>query len=288
MNKFMQSIIESDMTKEPNDEIKDAYGIFTPVRKVQFVKRYIDAADERLLRRDFVHPQFGAGYYRYCPDAEEYVYPKYAKVNVEKFDKYITRHTGVLYIQMLIEMEKSPCSYHEIYERVLKPRGISFGNDTLLFKSLMVNGLAEIDQVGKYRRKFYRPTALGKVVIETAKKNDVAFKVLRHVMKFKDDCDNIQLVNASLNLENFDDFSTSAYVSLLEALMDDNSPLHEVGSHAYWCNKLIQGLKKSDFFFSMFNCPEVQAWLEEHKTWSNVQRFMKTWNKICKKYSKAA
>ena len=260
--------------------IHDAYKVFEHKKAFNFIKPFIDAAPDTALESRFEYVA-GVGYHRIQLSS-------YNTLNVNKFSKYITRTTGQLYVKMLMAMEKDVCSYHEIYARVLKPRGIAFGNDTLLWKSLHVSGLMEIDGIGKYKRKFFRLTSLGKLVVETAKKNDVAYKVLRHFMKFKDTLDEQALISIQINPETFNDMTPESYIAMLDAILSPSSTLHEVGSYAYWLNKLVECLKKSDAFFEDFKCQEVITWIESHMSNPYVKRFNDVFQKIIKKRARTA
>lgn len=264
---------------DPNSVIRDAYKVFEPRFAADYVFKFIDAAPECALACTYDYGKY--------PN-HRILLPKYSTFNINKFAKYMTRTTGQLYIKMLMAMENDVCSYHEIYARVLKPRGLKFGNDTELWKSLHLNGLIEVDSVGKYKRKFFRLTPLGKLVVDTAKKNDVAYKVLRHFMKFKDIFDEQAMISIQINPETFNDMTPESYVAMLDAILSQSSALHEVGSYAYWLNKLIECLKKSDAFFEEFNCPEVTAWLEAHADERNAKNFNAVFQKIIKKHAKKA
>lgn len=259
--------------------LPDYNKVFEPALCVKFVSKFIDAASTKQYAKYYV-----GGYvdsWNGTPCA------KYSDANVNKFDKFLSRTLGNLYVKMLACMEDMPCSYNEIYNMVLKQRGKSFGTDIESFKNLEINGLIEIDHLGKYKRKYMKLTRLGKLVLETAKKNHIAYKVLRHFMKFKDDFD-AYLIEVNFNIETMDDISPKSFVDMLTAILDDNSVLHEIGSYAYWCNKLISTLKKNERFFEMFDCPEVNAWLDNNFSSPSVKNFKKIFDKISKKYARKA
>lgn len=257
-------------------QLSDNNKIFIPANKLNFVKKFIDATNERFYAYDYVyHPQY-----------TKIIFPAYSTRNVEHFSKYITRTTGNMYVKMLEVMSKAPCSYYEIYDAVLKPKGIAFGNDSLSFFDMERRGLIELDHLGKYKRRYFRCTALGKEVVKAANANNVAYKVLRHFLKFKDDFD-VYLINISFNPETMNDVDASAIVAMLKAIFDDNSSLHEVGSHFYFCNQLIKCLKTNATFFELFNCPEVKTYLADNASNEAVLKFNKIFSKICKKYAKA-
>lgn len=259
--------------------IHDAYKVFPAVSALQFVKKFIDAAPERTHAFYYDFDQNCVCFKKICLI--------YSAENINKFIKYLTRTTGHMYIKMLMTMDGGKTSdYESMHAQVLKPRGIRFGNDTLLWHSLQKSGLIELDHLGKYRRKFFRLTVLGQLVVDAAKKNDVAYKVLRHFMKFKDTLDDATMMTLMLNPETFNDMTPASYVSMLEAILDTSSVLHEIGSYAYWMNKLVEALKKSEVFFNEFNCSEVNAWLESHLDNENVQRFNKIFQKTMKKHVK--
>ena len=259
--------------------IHDAYGICESYYVKDFVMKFIDAAPSSALACTYD--------YRIWPHQKKNALPKDHTLNLEKFYKYMTRTTGQLYIKMLAAIEHcGDASYHEVYRMVLKPRGLKFGNDTELFKSLSINGLVELDHIGKYKRKFFRLSALGKIVLDTAKKNDVAYNVLRHFMKM-DGCDFDQkMINIQLNVDTLNDVQPESFVSLVKAILDNKSSLYETGSYAYWCNKLVECLKKNKDFFEIFNCEEVKTWLESNKSMKSVQRFIDVMNSISKKHAR--
>lgn len=248
--------------------------VFEPALCIKFVSKFIDTAPTSQLAR-------------YYDGWNAKLCAKYSDANVDKFSKFLSRTLGNLYVKMLACMEDTPCSYNEIYNMVLKPSGTPYGNDIESFKSLETNGLAEIDHLGKYKRKYMKLTQLGKLVLETAKKNHIAYKVLRHFMKFKDDFD-AYLIDVNFNVETMDDISPKSFVDMLAAILDDNSVLHEVGSYAYWCNKLIGTLKKNDRFFEMFDCPEVNEYLNSNSSNPSVKNFKKIFDKIAKKHARNA
>lgn len=255
--------------------LPDYAKVFKPAPYVKFVSKLIDAASTNQYAKYYINSWNG----NTCA--------KYSDANVDKFSKFITRTLGNLYVKMLACTEDEPCSYHEIYHRLLEPKGKPFGNDVESFKNLEINGLVEIDHLGKYKRKYMRLTPLGRIVLENAKKNDVAYKVLRHFMKFKDDFDTY-LIEVNFNIETMDDISPNSFVAMLAAILDDNSVLHEIGSYAYWCSKLLDSLKKNERFFEIFNCPEVNEYLDNNSSNSNVQNFKKVLSKISKKYVRKA
>ena len=261
--------------------IHDAYKVFPAVSALQFVKKFIDAAPSHTRAFYCDYDQNCICFKKLCPI--------YSAENINKFIKYLTRTTGHAYIKMLMTMDCGKTSdYESMHAQILKPRGIRFGNDTLLWRSLQDSGLTELDHFGKRRRKFFRLTALGQLVVDAAKKNDVAYKVLRHFMKFKDTLDDATMVTLMLNPETFNDMTSASYVAMLEAILTPGSVLHEVGSYAYWLNKLVEALKKSEVFFNEFNCSEVTAWLESHLDNENVKCFNDVLQKIVKKHSKKA
>ena len=261
------------------DTIHDAYKVFENVEAFPFIKKFIDAAPVSALAYIVDFSKW---------PAHKTPLPKYCEANIAKFSKYLTRTTGQMYIKMLIAMENDICSYHEIYARVLRPRNIPFGNDTELWKNLEANGLIELDHRGKYKRRFFRLTRLGQVVIDVARKNDIAYKVLRHFMKFKDALDEQAMISIQINPETFSDMTPESYVAMLDAILTPGSSLHEVGSYAYWLNKLVECIKKSDAFFEEFNCPEVRSWVESNMSNPNVKRFNDVFQKVIKKHAKKA
>ena len=107
-------------------------------------------------------------------------------------------------------------------------------------------------------------------------------------MKFKDTLDESTLISTQINPETFNDMTPASYVSILEAILDTSSVLHEIGSYAYWLNKLVEALKKSDAFFNDFNCNEVNDWIKSHLSDTYVKRFNAIFQKIVKKYIKKA
>ena len=91
------------------------------------------------------------------------------------------RTMGHMYIKILDVIDRhGNASYYDFHAEILKPKGKPVGNDVELFRNLESQGLTELDHLGKYKRKFFRLTALGKLVLETAKKNQPAYRVLRH------------------------------------------------------------------------------------------------------------
>ena len=263
--------------------IIDSHKITEPAFAADFVKKFIDAAPQNALHRTRIwEPGVWPSRWDYSP--------KYGTENINKFAKYMTRTTGQLYIKMLEAIDAcGDASYHDVYARVLQPRGLKFGYDINLFKSCETNGLMEIDHLGKYKREFFRLTALGKLVLETAKKNDIAYKVLRHFMKIDEGCDfDEKMIKIQLNPETLDDVQPEAFTNMLEAILDKKSSLYETGSYAYWCNKLIECLKKNEGFLELFNCQEVNDWLKAHTDMPTVQRFSDVFKKIIKKFKKNA
>ena len=247
--------------------VKDYYRIVESKPMIDFVKKFIDAAPDRVL-------------VSYWCDT----------LNMNTFSKYLTRTTGQMYVKMLDVIDhKGEASYRDIYDCLLKPKGKSFGNGAESFRNCETKGLMELDHRDKYKRKFFRLTALGKLVLETAKKNDIAYRVLRHFMKLDEGCDFDQkMITIQLNPDTLNDVTPEAFTSMLEAILDSKSELYEVGSYAYWCNKLVEALKKNPSFLEIFNCPEVNAWLEANQTVPAVQRFSKVFSKIMKKSKKNA
>lgn len=261
--------------------LKDSAGILEPKSLLQYVKPYLDIVDlKRFGKKCYIRDANNAWARRSFSNA-------YCIENVESFCKYITRTTGQLYVKMLAVIDSSPSSYDDVWLQVLKPRGISQGNDMDSFRFLKKAGLMELDHLGKYRRKFYKTTPLGKLVLETAKKNDVAYKVLRHFMTFKGDFD-AHMIDISLNPETMLDMDPETLAACIEAILSPSSCLHEIGSQFYWCNKLLECLKKSSNVFDTFNCAEINNWLEAHASEPNVQRFLVVWHKLEKKYAKVA
>ena len=262
--------------------LNDSARILEPKPLLPYVKQYIDIADIKRFKKTC-----------YVQDTNDGLWNRrtfsnaYCTQNVKSFCKYITKTTGQLYVKMLAIIDSTPSSYDDVWLQVLKPRGISQGNDMDSFKFLEKAGLMELDHLGKYRRKFYKTTPLGKLVLETAKKNDVAYKVLRHFMTFKGDFD-AHMIDVSLNPETMLDMDPKSLVACIEAILSPSSCLHEIGSQFYWCNKLLDCLKKSSNVFDTFNCSEVNVWLQAHASEPNVQRFLVVWHKLEKKHAKAA
>ena len=213
--------------------------------------------------------------------------PKYDEQNIKHFSKYVYRTLGNVFVKMLSCMENMSCSYHEIYNQILAPRGKSFGNDQLLFFDMERRGLMELDYLGKYKRRFFKLTDLGRLVLETAKKNNVAYKVLRHFIKLQDDFD-VYMIQTSFNPETTFDVTPMAFVDMLDAIFDENGDLHKIGSYSYWCVKLLDSLKKNENFFKLFNCTEVNGWIDAHMSNPSVRKFCKVFDKIIKKHTKLA
>lgn len=246
----------------------------------QYVQPFIDACGKETFT--------GNAYYDSCDCHWKYkTIHKYDNIIVKRFNKYPTRTFGQFYVKMLLEIEKHSCCYEDIWTALLKPRGKPFGNDRLSFDGLYKNNLIKFDYRGKYGRKFYKLTKLGQLVIDAARKNHVAYKVLRHFMKFEGDFE-AHVINVSLNPETIEDLEDKAFVDMLAAILDDNSDLHKLGTYAYWCQKLLACLKSSSNFFDMFMCPEVKKWLDEHAEEDNVKNFKKAIDKIAKKYARTA
>ena len=264
-----------------NTQMHDYYGIVESRPASDFVKKFIDAAPENVLTFYYVGN---------WPNRRQEYASKYGTENLNKFSKYITRTMGHVYVKILdIIDRRGSASYYDFYDEILKPKGKPVGNDVEMFRNLEFQGLTELDHLGKYKRKFFKLTALGKLVLETAKKNQPAYKVLRHFMKLDDGCDFYQkLVAVQLDPETADDTTPEAFTNMLEAILSGKSSLYEAGSYAYWCNKLVEALKKNDDFLELFNCPEVNAWLEASQTVPAVQRFSKIFKKIVAKSNKNA
>ena len=265
--------------------VKDYNGIFAPKPLLDFTKKYLDVID--LVKHGAKDFSFA-----FVPEGVFYqtfvkTFDRYSNANVDKYCKFMTRTLGNLYVKMLAELAKRPCSYDDIYTSVLAPKGIAYGNDVGTWRSLFETGLSQLDHKGAKGRKFYSLTALGKAVLDTAEKNHVAYKVLRHFMKFKDDFE-VYSLQVNFNPETMNDMDPQSFVDMLDAVLNESSDLHAVGSYAYWCNKIIDCLKKNINFFELFNCPEVNAYLEKNASCPTVQRFNKIWDKICKKHAKAA
>ena len=246
---------------------------------LQYVAPLIDAYDDSICHRNYD----ARGLWLVKGHENEYL-----EQNIRSFTKFLTKTSGALYIKMLMEMEKRPCSYHEIYEAVLKPRGIAFGNDTLLFKTLSANGLAKIHSIGKYKRKFYVPSKFGELVLDIVKKNEVAYKVLRHFMKFDGENYESHMMTIQFNPLTSNDLTTESFVNMLDAILNPDSDLHKIGSYAYWCQKLIACLKKHEEFYDIFNCPEINEYLEANKSNPSVVNFTKVFRRIGKKFAKLA
>lgn len=254
--------------------------IFKADNLFQYVRPFIDAYGKDTFT--------GNGYYDPCDCHWKYkTLHKYDEIIVKRFNKYLTRTIGQFYVKMLLEIEKRSCCYEDIWTALLKPRGKPYGNNIASFNGLRDNNLIELDYKGKYGRKFYKLTTLGKLVLDAAKKNHVVYKVLRHFMKFEGDFE-AHVVQVSFNPETMEDLDPKTFVNMIDAILNDNSDLHKLGTYAYWCQKLLTCLKSSSNFFDMFMCDEVKAWFEEHKEEYNVKNFKKVLDKIAKKYARKA
>ena len=261
-------------------ELPNTGSIFKTDYLFQYVQPFIDAHGKETFTK--------GGYY----DARGgYWIPKkihkYDDAIIKKFNKYLTRTVGQFYVKMLLEIEKCSCCYEDIWTALLKPRGKPYGNDIASFNGLRENNLIELDYKGKYGRKFYKLTTLGKLVLDAAKKNHVVYKVLRHFMKFEGDFE-AHVVQVSFNPETMADLDPETFVNMIDAILNESSDLHKLGTYAYWCQKLLTCLKSSSNFFDMFMCDEVKAWFEEHKEEDNVKNFKKVLDKIAKKYARKA
>lgn len=292
MNKHAEYTMNYD---EYTMNVDKTYAKEIPTLKIFDSKLLFPYAKEII---DVVDPKFYISYWTNQHYTEHYYYGYhyikhkasiYSAIHIKKFSKYMYKTFGNLFVKMLACMEKSPCSYHEIYAQCLKPRGKPFGNDSLSFFSMEERGLMKLDHLGKYKRRFFSLTQFGQKVLDIAKKNTVAYKVLRHVTKLDGDDEYVacNMIDIQLNPDTMDDLTPKAYVDMLDAILDSNSPLHEVGSYSYFCNKLLTSLKKSKTWFDTFNCPEVKSYLESHMTNPNVARFSKVFSKIGKKHNKS-
>lgn len=216
---------------------------------------------------------------------ENTYFPTYSRDNIQKYLKYAFRTPGNMYVKMLMRMENEPCSYREIYNSILKPLGKPMGNDTLSFISMQKRGLMEFDHYGKYRRKFYRITKLGKLIVEAAKTNMVVYRVLRHFMKFEGDFIEYS-INVSLNPETMNDLTPASMVKLLDALFNESSDIHKLGSHIYWSTKLLDALKKNKDCYSLMESDEVKKYLSDNASNPYVAKFNEVLARIVKRYTK--
>ena len=238
---------------------------------MQYVVPLIDSYDDSICYKGYDYPGLSINL--------KHLYCEY---NIRIFQKYLYKTSGSFNIRMLMEMSKRPCSYHEIYNIFLKPRGKPFGNDMTLFRAINANGLCKIHSIGKYKRKFYVPTDFGNLVLDIVKKNDVAYKVLRHYMKGIDDFEAYALT-VDLDPSTMDDLSPKSFVKMLDAIFNEDSDLHKIGSYSYWGEKLVSCVKNNENCFNMTNDPEVKAWLFSNMSNPSVAFFSKILSKIAKK-----
>ena len=224
---------------------------------------------------------FDGGWWRKCNEID-----KYDERVISRFSRILTRTVDQLYVKMLMEMRTRACSYYDIHAAILAPLGKPVGNDICTFNSLSKWRFVEVDHIGKYKRKYFRLTNLGNRVIHAACTNNVVYRVLRHFMSPRK-ADHSAFM---------DDMAPASMVKMLDAILNNDSDLHKLGSYAYWCGKLLQYLKTTDGlyldssvkFFNMFNCGAVQQYLAAHADESNVKNFTKVFNRIAKTHAKRA
>jgi hypothetical protein len=265
--------------------LADSFKIFEPVDNRPFIKKIIDACDNSCLPKIYLGFDYSTFEPKYaeCSKDSDYTYCK--------FKKYVSLSQAMLFVRLLMPFKNDAVlSYNDVFPIVFDTSRYSLGHDKDSFLSLLSKKLICFDHKGKYKRPYYKITPLGKKVCEIAEINSIAYKVLRHVMKLDSKNENAvcaTMIKIDTNPEYFSDLLPETFVSLLDELFNEKSKMHEIGSYAYWCSKLVKCLKDNKFFFDMFVCDEVNAYLRENESNHAVSNFKHLLEKLRKNHEKA-
>lgn len=175
------------------------------------------------------------------------------------------------------------------YQDVCRALGFYEGRDIDSWRSLIDIGAIDFSYKGPRGRQFFKITGLGREVLSIVNANNAYYRIVRWFkMKGSEDDKIAAMMHADLNGEEaWKDMLPEAFIALLEALFNESSELHAIGSCWRWMNNIVSLMKNDASFFEKLDVPEVHAWLQSNAgNYYGIETFMSLMAKAKKKHAK--
>lgn len=193
---------------------------------------------------------------------------------------------NLLYIKMLKVFEDGN-SYHyeDIWNCVLKPKGIKFGNDKDTYNMLSNKNMIVFDHYGSRRKMYYRITEFGKYILNISNINEDAYRIIRHFDKDPDlQREKIMREDLMGIGESWNDLTEDSLIKMIGSLFIGD--MYKIKSNYYWINKIVNCYKKVEDFRILFT-DNIRTFMNNiAKANTEMSRFVELLNKIDRKLKK--
>ena len=187
---------------------------------------------------------------------------------------------NLLYIKMLKVFEDGN-SYHyeDVWNNILKPNGIKFGNDKDTYNMLINKSMIVFDHYGSKQKKYYRITEFGKYILNISDINEDAYRIIRHFDK-DPDLQRERIMNEDLMGigESWNDLTEDSLTKMVGSIFTGD--IYKIKSNYYWINKIINCYKKVKDFRILFTDNIREFMNSIAKTNTEMSRFIELLNKI--------
>jgi hypothetical protein len=193
---------------------------------------------------------------------------------------------NLLYIKMLKVFEDGN-SYHyeDVWNHVLKPKCIKYGNDIDTYNTLIDKNMIVFDHHGSRRKKYYRITEFGKYILNISDINEDAYRIIRHFDK-DPDLQREKIMNEDLMGigESWNDLTEDSLIKMISSVFTGN--IYKIKSNYYWINKIVNCYKKVEDFRILFT-ENIRTYMNNiAKSNTEMSRFIELLNKIDRKLKK--
>ena len=201
---------------------------------------------------------------------------------------FIRVNKNLLYIKMLKVFEDGN-SYHyeDIWNRVLRPNGIKFGNDKELYNMLIHKNMIAFDHYGYRQKMYYHITEFGKYILNISNINENAYRIIRHFDK-DPDIQREKIMHEDLMGigESWNDLTKDSLIKMIGSVFIGD--IYKIKSNYYWINKIVNCYKKVEDFRILFT-DNVRTFMNNiAKSNIEMSKFVELLNKIDRKLKKQA
>lgn len=173
----------------------------------------------------------------------------------------------LIYVKMLnVFADGGKYSYMDCWEKILKPQGKTKGYNTDTFRGLIFDKFITFVEKGQRNKLLYSITPLGRLILETAKANEPANRVMQHFLGKKNKDPIAKMMQDDLlGLETYKDVMPNAIIDMLKSVFDSDGSIRKIGSHIYWINRIVTSYRTIPYFREIFNNDDVQMYLDKQK-----------------------
>lgn len=199
---------------------------------------------------------------------------------------FIRVNRNLLYVKMLKVFEDGN-SYHyeDIWNHVLKPKGIKLGNDKDTYNMLINKNMIVFDHYGPRRKMYYHITEFGKYILNISNINEDAYRIIRHFDK-DPDLQREKIMNEDLMGigESWNDLTEDSLIKMIGSVFTGD--IYKIKSNYYWINKIVNCYKKVEDFRILFT-DNIRTFMNNvAKSNIEMSKFVKLLNKIDRKLKK--